>query len=175
MNPYHWMLHESAHQLNHEVAHLNLAKWLEEGIADYFGTSRLTPHELALGRVDANTYPVWWIDELAVEPELAANLRNGSVIPLRAIVTNRGGPSLDRNVNLYYLHWWTLTHFIFQSQRHRTNALMLAQQGGNLDSFERLIGPVDRVQVEWHTYVRRLKAALAKPDLEFYKTGMLAE
>ena len=23
INPYHWMLHESVHQLNHEVAHLN--------------------------------------------------------------------------------------------------------------------------------------------------------
>ncbi|MBI3849324.1 MAG: hypothetical protein HY298_03380 [Verrucomicrobia bacterium] len=30
INPYHWMLHESVHQLTHEVAHLKLAKWLEE-------------------------------------------------------------------------------------------------------------------------------------------------
>jgi len=32
INPYHWMLHESVHQLNNEVAHLHLAKWLEEEI-----------------------------------------------------------------------------------------------------------------------------------------------
>src|SRR5678809_996240 len=36
INPYHWMLHESFHQLNREVAHLKLEKWLEEGLAEYF-------------------------------------------------------------------------------------------------------------------------------------------
>ena len=40
-NPFHWMLHESVHQLNTEVAHLSLAKWLEEGLADYYATSQL--------------------------------------------------------------------------------------------------------------------------------------
>src|SRR5580765_477372 len=46
--------------------------------------------------------PVWWIDELATGPNLAENIRNGSVIPLRCIVTNRGGPSMSRHFNLYY-------------------------------------------------------------------------
>lgn len=31
INPYHWMLHESVHQLNEEVAHLRLEKWLSGG------------------------------------------------------------------------------------------------------------------------------------------------
>ena len=38
-NPYHWMLHESVHQLNREVANLHMAKWLEEGLATYVSTS----------------------------------------------------------------------------------------------------------------------------------------
>jgi hypothetical protein len=38
-----------------------------------------------------------------------------------------------------------------------------------LDAFEQLIGPVNKVQSEWHTYVRRLKAALAGSDLGFFK------
>jgi len=91
INPYHWMLHESVHQLNREVAHLDLQKWLEEGSAEYFSTSRLEANELQVGHIDPNTYPVWWIDEIATEPDLAENIRNGSVIPLRAIITNHGG------------------------------------------------------------------------------------
>jgi hypothetical protein len=110
VNPCHWMLHESVHQLNHEVARLKLEKWLEEGLADYFATSRLALNGLTLGQIDPNTYPVWWIDELAISPDLSENLRNGSVIPLRSIITNRGGPSMNSHFNLYYLHWWTLTH-----------------------------------------------------------------
>ena len=48
--------------------------------------------------------------------------------------------------------------------------MALAQRGGGLDAFEQLIGPVDTVQAEWHAYVRRLKAALAGSDLEFFKS-----
>ncbi len=157
INPYHWMLHESVHQLNREVAHLELEKWLEEGLAEYFSTSRLQPNELAVGRIDYNTYPVWWIDDLAISPDLSENIRNGSVIPLRAIITNHGGPSMDSQFNLYYLHWWTLTYFIFESPRHREQALALAQRGGGLEAFEQTIGPVEQIQVEWHDYVRHLK------------------
>lgn len=162
VNPYHWMLHESVHQLNHEVAHLKLEKWLEEGLAEYFSTSRLQEHNLAVGHIDFNTYPVWWIAEIATEPELSENLRNGSIIPLRAIITNEGGPSLNRYFNLYYLHWWTLTHFLFENGRYRNRVLELIQQGGNLESFEKTVGPVDQVQAEWHASVRRLRADLLR-------------
>lgn len=53
------MLHESVHQLNQEVARLDLEKWLDEGLAEYFSTSRFISNRLAVGRVDLNTYPVW--------------------------------------------------------------------------------------------------------------------
>ena len=108
---------------------------------------------------------------LATSPDLAENLRNGSVIPLRCIITDHGGPGLSSHFNLYYLHWWTLTYFVFESPQHRDRALALVQRGGGLDAFEQLIGPVDTVQAEWHAYVRRLKAALAGSDLEFFKSG----
>jgi hypothetical protein len=169
INPYHWMLHESVHQLNNEVVHLKLAKWLDEGLADYFATSRITANELAVARIDLNTYPVWWIDSLATSSNLTENLRNGSVIPLRAIITDSGGPSMNDQFNLYYLHWWTLTSFIMESEKYRDRALRLIQSGGGLDAFEKIIGPVEQVQAEWHDYVRRLKAALAGKDREFFK------
>src|ERR1051326_2481957 len=174
-NPFHWMLHESVHQLNEEVAHLNLAKWLEEGLADYFATSKLTSTELSLGRIDPNTYPVWWIDEIATGMNLPDNIKNGSIIPLRAIITNRGGPSMRAHFNLYYLPWWTLTHFIFESPAYHEQAFKLAAQGGGLAAFEQTIGPVDQVQNEWHNYVRQLKSALAGTDLKFFKTGKISQ
>ena len=80
-----------------------------------------------------------------------------------------GGPGLNSHFNLYYLHWWTLTYFVVETPQHRERALALVQRGGGLDTFEQLIGPVDTVQTEWHAYVRRLKAALAGSDLEFFK------
>jgi hypothetical protein len=157
-NPYHWMLHEAVHQLNEEVAHLDLAKWLEEGLAEYFSTSRIQTNGLQLGRIDTDTYPIWWIDEIATGPTLEENLKNGSVIPLRNIVSGHGGPLMRTHFNLYYLHWWSLTYFVFQAPGHRENAQRLLESGGGLAEFERLIGPVEKVEAEWHDYVRRIKA-----------------
>ena len=171
INPYHWMLHESVHQLNNEVAHLRLAKWIEEGLAEYFSTSRLLTNELALGRIDPNTYPVWWMELIATSTNLEENIQNRSVIPLRAIIENRGGPSMSGHFNLYYLHWWTLTHFVFEDDRYRARASKLLEEGGGLQAFENVIGPVDKIQPEWHAYVLHLKKSLAGVDRTFLKTG----
>ena len=164
VNPHQWMLHEAVHQLNEEVAHLKLEHWLSEGVAEYFSTSQINESRLALGRIDYNTYPVWWLDELATTPDLKTNLQNKSVIPLRQIVTGHGGPSLSRNFNLYYLHWWTLTHFIFESEKHHGAAIELVRGGGDVASFERLIGPLAQVEADWHAYVRRMKAGPSARD-----------
>lgn len=156
-NPFHWMLHESVHQLNQEVAHLHLEKWLEEGLADYFGTCRLETNHIIAGTVDPNTYPVWWLEIIATSSNLQSNIQNGSVIPLKAIITNHGGPSLNRQFNLYYLHWWTLTRFIFEDPRYRSHANNLVQARGGLKAFEQWIGPVEIIEKEWHEYVLELK------------------
>ena len=169
------MIHESVHQLNNEVAHLGLEKWLDEGLATYFSTSRFISNRLAVGRIDVNTYPIWWIDELATSDNLAENLKNRSVIPLRAIITDRGGPSMNRQFNLYYLHWWSLTHFLFETPQYRNGAMALVQQGGRLEALEKNLGPVETIQTQWHDYVRRLKTALSKGDARYFKTGRLAE
>jgi hypothetical protein len=173
VNPYHWMLHEGIHQLNSQVGVFHLEKWLDEGSAEYFSCSRFRSNQLAVGTIDRNTYPVWWLDEIATSPDLKTNLANHTVIPLRAIITNEGGPNLDENFNLYYLHWWTLTHFIFEHPVYSKHAVELFERGGDLESFEKLIGPVEKIQVEWHDHVRRIKAAVAGHDRHFLKTGEL--
>jgi hypothetical protein len=173
VNPCQWMIHEATHQLNHEVARLNLAPWLNEGIAEYFSTSRIRDGQLMPGRIDPRTYPVWWMDIIAMAPDLSANLTNGSVIPLQAIISGTGGPSVDREFNLYYLHWWTLAHFLFENPKYRGSTMALVQRGGGLEAFEQLIGPVATIEPEWHHHVRRIKAALEGKDLKFHKTGQL--
>jgi hypothetical protein len=159
-NPHHWMLHEAVHQLNTEVANIHLQKWLEEGLAEYFSTSRIKDDQLLLGHPDPNTYPVWWLDEIAIDPDLAKNISNTSVIPLRAIITNHGGPRMNSHVNLYYLHWWTLTHYLFESKQTAPSATKLIQSSGDLKSVEDLFGPIETLQTNWHTHIRELKHRL---------------
>ena len=174
MNPYHWMLHEATHQLNAEVAQLKLAKWLDEGLADYFATSRIREGKLMVGTIDPQTYPVWWIDDMATATNLEACIGNGSVIPLRAIITDRGGPSMNKEFNLYYLHWWTLTHYLFEDPKFGEASMKLAENGGTLEAFEKDIGSVDLVSAGWFRHVRTIKAALASHDGEFLANGQLS-
>ena len=165
INPYHWMLHEAVHQLNREVARLSLEKWLDEGLALYFSTRLIRNNAPVPGAIDSNAYPVWWIDELATTGHLDADLKNGSVIPLRAILEGRGGPNLDEHFNLYYLHWWSLAHFLFEDAPRRSACLDLVRSGGSVRDFERLIGPVEETQQRWHVHVGRIKAKLSGADL----------
>ena len=66
----------------------------------------------------------------------------------------------------YYLHWWTLTHFLFETPKHRPACLELLGGGGRLETFEKLIGPVDDVQRDWYAHVARIKAQLSGSDLK---------
>ena len=84
-----------------------LAKWLEEGTAEYFATSRIQNNQLDAGRIDRHTYPVWWMDEIATASDLQANLTNGSVMeamksvdsePLWSILDQKGTQTMMRQV-----------------------------------------------------------------------------
>ena len=161
-NPYHWMIHEATHQLNEEVAGFSLEKWLEEGLADYFGTSRIISNELVLGEIDTNTYPVWWIYSLATSSDLESDKKNASVIPLQSIISGKGGPGMNKFFNLYYLHWWSLTHFLFHGEngKYRHSLRSLVKDGGSIEGFERYVGDIEKVELEWYAHVLALKREL---------------
>ena len=165
-NPYHWMVHEAAHQLNREVAQLDLAKWVDEGIADYFGSSVVSNGVLKAGHVDVNTYPIWWLAEMPLSGDIHQDIRNTHIIPLRAIVTGKGGPNIDKFVNLYYIEWWSLTHFLFEYRdgKYRPGYLRLIQQGAALESFEKHIGPIEQIQDHWYRYLQERRSAVGGYD-----------
>lgn len=161
-NPYHWMVHEATHQLNYERAHLRLPRWINEGLATYFGTSRLEHGVLHPGEIDRNTYPAWWLPQLWLTGNLEDDVARGRLIPIRALITDTG-PDINTNVNLYYIEYWSLAHFLLEHDRarHAAGFRMLMKTDGSLLEFERLIGPVDRVQAEWYSHLMRLRATLA--------------
>jgi len=160
-NPIHWMTHEATHQLNREVAHFRKTKWIDEGLADYFGSSWIADGTLTPGSIDPATYPIWWLPQLSLTGNLQDDIATGKVIPLHAIVSGKGGPDINRNVNLYYIEYWSLTHFLFHYQegKYAAQYRQLIATDGTLENFERLIGPVDRIQTEWYIYLRSVAKA----------------
>lgn len=160
-NPVHWMTHEVTHQLNREVAHFRRTKWIDEGLADYFGSSWIADGKLTPGSIDPATYPIWWLPKLQLTGNLQDDISAGRIIPLRAIVSGKGGPDINRNVNLYYIEYWSLTHFLFHYQdgKYAAQYRQLIATDGTLENFERLIGPMDQIQAEWYTYLQGVAKA----------------
>ena len=159
INPYHWMMHEATHQLNAEVAHLSLPKWLDEGFACYISTSSIIDKTLHLGEIDTDTYPVWWLGDIATTGDLETDKKNLSIIPLRAIISGRGSPSMEKYFNLYYLHWWSITHFFmhYGQGKYITGLELLTSDGGDLASFEKNIGKIEIIESQWYEHVNELK------------------
>ena len=156
-NPYHWVIHEATHQLNHEIAHFKIEKWANEGLATYFGTSSIDAHGLHPGSIDVHTYPIWWLASLSLSGDMQRDIGDGKIIPLRFIVSGKGGPAFDTQVNLYYIEFWSLSHFLFhyRNGQYAGSYRKLIAEGGSLEGFERIVGPIDRIQSEWYGYLRR--------------------
>jgi len=164
-NPYHWMLHEATHQLNHEVAKLPRVNWIEEGLASYFGASRIQDQTLKPGTIDIGAYPIWWLPSIALSGNLQDDIRRGRIISLRALI-NSGRSDIGKNVNVYYIGYWSLTHFLFHydNGRYASRYRKLMASGGSLENFERLLGPVERIEGQWYEYLRERITEVAGPE-----------
>jgi hypothetical protein len=164
-NPYHWMLHEATHQMNNEVAHFARQKWIDEGLASYFGASEIRDHRLIPGSIDVNAYPIWWLPSLSLSGNLQQDIESRKIIPLRALISGAGGPDISQNVNAYYIGYWSLTHFLFHFDhaRYADRYRKVIAEGGTLTMFEKNIGPVDQVQAEWYGYLRQKADAVGNP------------
>ncbi len=158
-NPYHWMIHEATHQLNHEVAHFPASRWIGEGLATYFGTSTIRDGKLLPGRVDVDTYPIWWLAKLKLTGDFQKDHGSGKIIDLRTLISGVG----DEKVNARYIGYWSLTHFLFhfENGRYAEKYRRLIATGGSIEDFEKIIGPVDRVEEEWYKYLQ-LQAEVLK-------------
>lgn len=153
-NPYHWMLHEATHQLRNEVTHFPKAKWIDEGLATYFSTSQIRDSKLIPGTIDVDTYPLWHLRGLTLTGSLEDDIRKGRIIPLRDLIAGTG-PDIARNVNLYYIEYWSLSHFLFHygDGKYAKQYKTLIAQEGSLESFEKLVGLAERIQSEWYAYL----------------------
>ena len=154
-NPYHWMIHEGTHQLSNEVAHFKMKEWIDEGLATYFGTSTIKEGKMILGQVDATTYPIWWLPGTSLTGNIEGDLKDGKIIPLRSLITGKGGPDINKEFNLYYIHYWSLTHFLlhYKHGKYLAGYRTVIAERGSLKSFEKGIGALDRIQGEWYEYL----------------------
>jgi hypothetical protein len=66
---------------------------------------------------------------------------------------------MNRHFNLYYLHWWSLTHFLMHYENARCKAALgrLIADGGGLSAFDKHIGPTVTIETQWYGYLAELQ------------------
>ncbi len=153
-NPFHWMTHEATHQLIRQASGLHPEKWINEGLASYYGSSQIRNGRLIPGLPDKNAYPIWWLDSLHLSGDMKRDISSGKIISLRDLITN-SGPNINDYVNEYYIGYWSLTHFLlnFHDGIYAEKYKTLIRLGGKIEDFDRLIGPADKIQEEWYQYL----------------------
>lgn len=156
-NPHHWMLHEATHQLLRQASGFRLRRWINEGIASYFGAGTLREGRLDPAIPDPDAYPIWWLASMDLSGDIQADIDRGTVVPLAQII-EESGPPIAGNVNGYYIHYWSLAHYLMHGEggKYRGPFLALAARGGDPREFRRLIGSYDRIQSGWYAHLRGL-------------------
>lgn len=162
-NPTHWLLHEATHQLDTEVAHFARTPWVEEGLASYFGMSRVVDGRVLPGVVDPGAYPVRWLDRVRLSGDLDRDLARRRLVPLRELIDS-DGPQAPYDVNPYYIGYWSLAHYLLHGEegRHADAFRAMVAEGGSFEQFERRIGPVETVQKAWYAHLLEQATALRR-------------
>ncbi|HEV8693025.1 MAG TPA: hypothetical protein VGQ93_02400 [Lysobacter sp.] len=112
-----------------------------------------------------NAYPIWWLSSLALSGNLQDDIRDGRIIPLRDLISGTG-PEISQHVNLYYIEYWSLSHFLFHYEggRYANAYKSLMARGGSLENFESLVGPTEQLQREWYAYLMQKASEVDAPE-----------
>lgn len=168
--PCHWLVHEAAHQLNNEVSQFRLPQWAEEGIACYFSTTRMDDGKMSLGVVDRDTYPIWWLSSLGLSGDLSRDKADKKIISIKSIVNDEKPLKMDQHFNLYYIHWFSLVHFLLEAEqgKYREAFITCVKTPSGLEAFEENIGPYQLIEPQWYQHLLQITESLSKNDLYVY-------
>lgn len=103
------ILHEYVHSLTHR-SHTNPARWLDEGLAEFWEGAAIRPDRLEVGQPVAAHMKT---------------LRSKNWIPLSALVSASSLPANDRTLALFYAQSWALVRYLVMKGGSRD--LFLAQ------------------------------------------------
>lgn len=156
--PYHWMVHEATHQLNNEVSQFRLPQWAEEGIACYFSTAGMDDGKMSLGVIDRDTYPIWWLSSLGLSGDLSRDKADKKIISIRSIINDEKPLKMDQHVNLYYIHWFSLVHFLLEGEqgKYRQAFMACVKTQSGLNAFEENIGPYRIIEPQWYQHLLQI-------------------
>ena len=63
------------------------------------------------------------------------------------------------------IEYWSFSFlFHYKNGLYAERYKQVIVEGGSLESFEKIVGPLDRIELEWYGYLRQKIANVDKPD-----------
>src|SRR5690348_1292112 len=147
-NPYETIYHEYYHSQTAPY-YPDMPTWLAEGLADFFGNSRIEGKTAIVGEAS---------------PELLYQLVHSRMIPLDTLFrVDRSSPyyNEDSKVTMFYAESWALVHYLLvgDNQAHRAmlTTYLASLDGGAKpdDAAAKAFGDLKKLQDELESYIRR--------------------
>ena len=149
------MLHEVTHQLAHEIAYLKyLPEWINEGVACTFASCEFVDGEIQLDAVKPTSYPAMWLGHFHYSGDLLQDLDDGKLISVEAIVRGEFPISKSQHVNLYYIQYWSLAHYLWSE--FPDQFIEYYNRSAPIDEFESTFGTFEEVQTGWYRHLLKL-------------------
>jgi len=145
-NPYENFYHEYYHTIS--VPYVpDLPLWLAEGLAEFYGHSRITDDYVIMGEAD---------------PILLHELRNHSLIPLSTLFeVNRTSPYYNEadKTSIFYAESWALVHYLMIGDRMAHRSMLdqylsvLGQGKGSEQAARATFGDLKKLQSDLQNYI----------------------
>lgn len=156
-NPYHPLYHEYTHVL----LHLNFATlplWLDEGLAEFYGNSRLGDRESKVGTIDQSHLYI---------------LGQSTLLPIETLLKVEQGSSYYNEANqgsVFYAESWALVHYLMLDpeahEQHLLKSFFAAwdKSGSQIEAGQQAFGDLTRFGqvIEAYSRQRMFRVALFK-------------
>lgn len=152
----HVVYHEYFHYLAHSAG-LDLPLWLSEGLADFWGATRLTADEAEIGQL---------------QPHRLATLRNETPLPLtRLLAADHSSPEYrnEFRARIFYAQSWALVHYLMignegaeRAGQLRKYLELVAGGRGSLAAATEAFGDLKKLETQLRRYIRSLTFRFAR-------------
>ena len=160
--PFDSLVHESVHQYHRLVADFTMPQWLDEGLACYMSSISYGDGRFDHGFVQDMAYPVFHIHALHLSGDVLADIKAGHIYPLEKIISDTRHADIDEHFNLYYVHWFSIVHFLMHGAegQHRQKLLDYIKAGAAVDQFEQVFGPFQEIEAAWYQHLCNIQDAI---------------
>lgn len=156
------LVHESVHQYHRLVADFSMPQWLDEGLACYMSSISHGDGRFDESFIQDMAYPIMHIHGMRLSGNKQADLKDGHIYALSHIIRDGRQSDIDQHFNRYYVHWFSIVHFLMRGAdgRHRQALLDYIKAGAAIDQFEHVFGPLSELEEAWYQHLCQLQDAI---------------